>query len=187
MPSRAPGEGRYSQVEREQRWVLRELPEERHDPVEILDRYLTGTRLRLRRLQSDREVLWKLGQKVRERRDSPAVVRLTNIYLSEKEYLALVHLDARVLSKTRWHWDLAGRTVAADSFNDALAGLVLAEVELTLEDEWFAMPPGAVADVSNDNRFSGGALAALNGPGAEALLRVVSQMGLSGDPVTDPR
>jgi hypothetical protein len=46
--SRRPGEGRYAYLEREQRWLLEAPPEDRNRSVEIVDRYLTGTRLRLR-------------------------------------------------------------------------------------------------------------------------------------------
>jgi CYTH domain-containing protein len=175
-----PGEGRYSRPEREQRWILEALPGDRHDPVEILDHYLTGTRLRLRRMESDEEVLWKLGQKVRERNELPELVKLTNIYLSEQEYLALIDLDATSLSKTRWHWDFSGRSMAADDFHGPLAGLVLAEVELRLDDERLPLPPGGIADVTDDDRFSGGALASLGQQGAEDFLRVVARMSSPG-------
>jgi hypothetical protein len=53
--------GRYSKVEREQRWVLRAIPAGIIDPVEISDLYLRGTELRLRRMESSRELIWKLG------------------------------------------------------------------------------------------------------------------------------
>lgn len=144
--------------------------------MEILDHYLTDTRLRLRRMQSDEEVLWKLGQKVREPDELPGLVKLTNIYLSEQEYLALIDLDARSLRKTRWHWDFSGRSMAADDFHGPLSGLVLAEVELSLDDERLPMPPGGIADVTDDDRFSGGTLAALGRHGAEDLMRLVARM-----------
>jgi adenylate cyclase len=178
MLTRAPGEGGYSRVEREQRWLMDELPHDRQDPVEILDRYVNNTRLRLRRMQSDKNVIWKLGQKVRQRGGLPEVVKLTNMYLSEQEYLALVDLDAKVVSKTRWHWIFSGRSMAADDFHGPLSGLVLAEVELG-DDERLPSPPGSIADVTDDDRFSGGALAALSEQDAEALLRLVDQMKAS--------
>jgi CYTH domain-containing protein len=180
MMSRIPGEGRYAQSEREHRWLLDSLPGDCRDPVEVRDHYVTGTRLRLRRMQSDHEVMWKLGQKVRERNDSPEVVKLTNMYLSEQEYQALVTLDARVLSKTRWHWSFSGRTMAADVFHGALTGLVLVEMELDLSDERPGAPPGTIADVTEDDRFSGGALATLSPQDAEALLRDVDLMRAAG-------
>jgi len=151
MLSRAPGKGRYSQLEREQRWLLNELPRHRHDPVQILDHYLTDTRLRLRRMQSDQEVLWKLGQKVRERSAFPEVVRLTNIYLSEQEYLALV-TNATVLSKTRWHWEFSGRSMAADDFHGTSLASFSLKWRLDPDDERLGTPPGSIADVTNDDR-----------------------------------
>jgi CYTH domain-containing protein len=174
--SGVPGEGHYSRSEREQRWLMEALPPHRHSPVEILDRYVTDTRLRLRRMKSDNGVVWKLGQKVRERSERPELVKLTNIYLSEQEYLALLSLDARLLDKTRWHWDFSGRSMAADDFHGPLAGLLLAEVELGLDDGRLALPPGAIADVTDDDRFSGGALASLSEQGAVEFLRVVARM-----------
>jgi CYTH domain-containing protein len=179
MLSGVPGEGDYSRVEREQRWLMDELPHDRHDAVEILDHYVSDTRLRLRRMQSDTNVLWKLGQKVRERSGLPEVVKLTNIYLSEQEYLALVDLDARVLTKTRWHWKFSGRSLAADDFHGPLSGLVLAEVELGPDEERLASPPGSIIEVTDDDRFSGGSLAALSAEEAEDLLRLVVQIKAS--------
>ena len=82
MIDRTPGEGRYARVEREQRWVLRVLPDGRDQPVSIVDLYLRGTRLRLRRMQTEAGAVYKLGQKVRPDPDTPGVVKLTNMYLS---------------------------------------------------------------------------------------------------------
>ena len=170
MLPRVPGYGRYAQIEREQRWIMDGLPVKILDPVEITDRYLAGTRLRLREMKSAGEIIWKLGQKVREVDDSPEIVRITNIYLDAHEYEALADLDARVLNKTRWKWVDARRPSAIDSFHGVLEGLVLAEVELAIDDEYLAMPEGAIADVTLDNRFSGGALASLDQSGAEEFL-----------------
>ena len=65
MPSRTPGSGRYSESEREQRWLLNGLPTGLVDPTEIRDLYVRDTQLRLRRMESPQEVVWKLGQKYR--------------------------------------------------------------------------------------------------------------------------
>ena len=66
MESGLPGWGRYSQIEREQRWLLKEAPGDMVDPVGIHDIYLRRTDLRLRRMDSPKGVTWKLGQKIRE-------------------------------------------------------------------------------------------------------------------------
>jgi hypothetical protein len=176
MQARVPGEGRYAQPEREQRWLLDSLPDERRDPVEIIDHYLTATRLRLRRMQSGQEVIWKLSQKVRRQGGSPELVQLTNMYLNEQEYCRFLRLDASILTKTRWHWDIDGRTMSVDALHGDLEGLALAEMEIGLDDDLLGFPPMAIAEVTIDDRFSGGALAALDKGGAEVLMRSIDQM-----------
>ena len=154
-----PGSGRYSQIEREQRWLLRECPAGLVDPVQIHDIYLRDTNLRLRRMESPRGVIWKLGQKVRERPESPETVRLTNIYLAEREYNTLIALEGAQLSKTRWHWVCGDRQLSVDVFAEPLTGLVVAEIELGPRDLHLDAPAGALADVTYNNQFSGGVLA----------------------------
>jgi CYTH domain-containing protein len=104
-------------------------------------------------------VVYKLGQKVRPDPQSPETVHLTNMYLSEHEYATLAHLGGAEITKTRWRWSPAPRTLAVDEFGGALTGLVLAEVELTPDEPPLPPPPGARADVTDDDRFSGGTLA----------------------------
>lgn len=66
MIERRPGVGRYAHLEREQRWLLARRPDVAVRMASIRDRYLTGTRLRLRHLeQTDGTVHLKLAQKVR--------------------------------------------------------------------------------------------------------------------------
>ena len=129
------------------------------DPVEIHDIYLRDTNLRLRRMESPQGVIWKLGQKIRERPESPEIVRLTNIYVAEREYNVLMTLEGAQLRKTRWHWEWGGRRFSVDVFDGTLEGLVLAEIELEPHDVLLGPPEGALADVTDNNQFSGGVLA----------------------------
>lgn len=101
MIHRTAGEGRYAQVEREQRWVLSTRPHDLVDPVSIVDLCIQGTRLRLRRMEKDAEMVYKLGQKVRPESGKPEVVKLTNMYLSAPEYGVLASLDGMEIRKTR--------------------------------------------------------------------------------------
>src|SRR5580658_3853384 len=60
--NRTAGQGRYAQVEREQRWILPTRPDDLADPVSIVDLYIHGTRLRLRRMETiavNPEVVYK--------------------------------------------------------------------------------------------------------------------------------
>ena len=170
MPTRRPGDGRYSMIEREQRWVLRAVPIGLVDPIEISDRYIRNTDLRLRRMKSADEVIWKLGQKIRVRAESPEIVKITNIYLLEHEYEILGQLQAATLVKTRRHWRGADRVLSVDEFHGRLTGLVLAEIELEADDSLLGLPEGAIAEVTHDDRFSGGSLASLSETGATQLL-----------------
>jgi CYTH domain-containing protein len=63
--------------------------------------------------------------------------------------------------------------VAIDELHDRLHGVVLAEVELRPEEPRLPLPFFAVHDVTNDDRFSGGALAAASGEVVAMLLRQI--------------
>lgn len=154
--------GKYARPERERRFLLDRVPDGLGPPVHIRDRYLQGTRLRLRWVDGVDGTVRKLGHKVRTDPDDPAEVWITNLYLDEDEYDRLVGLPAAVLEKDRCRWPAFGGSV--DVFAGTLADLVLAEIECA-DDVAFravAAPPGARADVTHDDRFSGGALAALD-------------------------
>ena len=158
MWQRTAGEGRYTQVEREQRWVLDILPDGLDRPVSIVDLYVTGTRLRLRRMESDAAIVYRLGQKVRAEPENPETVKLTTMYLSQQEHSILGRLGGAEIRKTRWRWPGAEPRMAVDEFQGPLAGLVLAEVELGPDERRLGHPPLSVADVTDDDRFSGGTL-----------------------------
>jgi hypothetical protein len=138
--------------------------------VSIVDRYIPGTRLRLRRMETGTGVVYKLGQKVRPTPEDPELVKLTNMYLSEPEYATVARLGGAEIRKTRWRWTPGDRPLAVDVFEGALAGLVVAEMELGPHETRRDPPPLAVADVTNDDRFSGGMLAATTAAQLTVLL-----------------
>jgi CYTH domain-containing protein len=120
--------------------------------------------------------VYKLGQKVRDDPDRPGLIRLTNMYLTEPEFELMAQLEAAVLVKTRRHWTAGGVTLSVDQFGGSLQGLVLAELEVLLEATDPEPPASAVADVAEDDRFSGGQLALLNPTEAKELLEGVAGM-----------
>ena len=82
---------KYAKVERERRWLLDGLPPFPDDArqVRIVDRYLHGTRLRLREVtETDGTVVRKLGHKVRLGDDAREVA-CTSLYLDDAEWAAL--------------------------------------------------------------------------------------------------
>lgn len=59
----------------------------------------------------------------------------------------------RRIEKTRYTVDHAGRAWVVDEFGGPHAGLVLAEIELTHEDEAFERPAWAGEEVTHDARY----------------------------------
>jgi len=62
--------------------------------------------------------------------------------------------DGPVVEKIRTEVDFGGKRWEVDEFQGANAGLVLAEIELSREDEPFALPPWVGEEVSGDPRYS---------------------------------
>ncbi len=154
---------KYAHVERERRWVLAGVPDLPEDSrrLEITDRYIDGTRLRLRVVTEDGQVTRKLGQKVRLG-DNADEVAHTTMYLDDAEWASLAALPAHTIEKSRTLVAYDGWTVAVDVFGGHLAGLVLAEID-SGEDEQHELPDsyGALGEVSGEEAFSGGVLAGL--------------------------
>ncbi len=148
---------KYAVVERERRYRLGRLPDGVSSTKEILDRYLTGTRLRLREVrESDGTVTRKLGHKVRMT-DGPAEVACTNIYLDDDEWALLATLPARRLRKRRHMVHRDGLLVAVDEHED---GTLIAEIDdgdqpTDFVPEWLDV----VEDVTADEAWTGARLA----------------------------
>jgi len=176
VTTRQPGEGRYARLEREQRWLLRELPAGVRDERIIVDHYWSGTSLRLRMVQHDDDIVYKLCQKVRLDEDSPEMVKITNIYLHERDFHALSVTPAAIISKSRWSLTSDGADFAIDEFKGRHAGLVLAEKELPADEPRTQGPEFALAEVTDDDEYTGGWLATAS---ATDLRRVIGRV--SGD------
>ena len=167
---RTPGVGRYAHPERERRFLLRAEPTGIASTAEISDVYLDGLRLRLREVRSGGTVAFKLTQKVRPDPASPAEVLITNVYLSADEHRVLRALPGAALRKTRSLCRYDGAVFAVDVFHGPLTGLRLAEVEVADLSAPLALPPWLGAEVTADDRFSGGALARASAADVAALL-----------------
>ncbi len=151
--------------------MLSARPGDLSDPRRIVDRYIDGTRLRLRRISVAGPAVYKLGQKVRPDENDPSSVLLTNMYLTAGEYEQLLGLPFAEVRKTRYSLEAGGTQYAVDVFEGRLEGLVLAESDFG-EDTVHEPPPlaGVIAEVTTDNRFSGGTLARTDKDGLWALL-----------------
>ena len=140
----------YARIERERRFLLGGVPAgEVVRTAHIVDRYLDGTTLRLRAMTIGGETTYKLTQKTHG--------TITTIYLRADEHALLSSLPALVLEKTR----LSIPPFGIDVFAPPRDGLVLAEVEFETDEAMraFVLPEWAIAEVTDDPRFTGGAIA----------------------------
>jgi CYTH domain-containing protein len=153
---------KYAVVERERRWLLdpADPVPACDDVVDVVDRYVVGSRLRLRSMTApDGTVVRKLGHKVRVG-EGPREVACTNFYLDDVEWALLADLPARELRKRRHRLRVDGAVVAVDVFAGDREGLVLAEVDGEPQLTPAAVGLAPVAEVTADERLTGGALAA---------------------------
>jgi CYTH domain-containing protein len=170
VSSRQPGEGPYAKFEREQRWLLNEVPPDVTDERVIVDHYWTGTTLRLRMIEGRDGVVYKLCQKVRLDDDRPEMVKITNIYLSAQDFHALSVTPSKVVSKSRWTAISRGVSYSVDEFKGRHTGLVLAERELAENEPRDVGPAFALTEVTDSNEYSGGSLATAS---AADLVRLI--------------
>jgi CYTH domain-containing protein len=164
-----PAESKYARVERERRYLLQDLPEgmSRASPhVQITDNYLTGTRLRLRKIRDPQTNKWtaKLTQKFVSGAGDFSRTIITNIYLNALEAETLAVFAANEIRKNRYPFEFEGRRFSVDMFLGDLFGLVLAEVGFETDEELdnFPLPPFAIADVTGTELFTGGRLCELS-------------------------
>ena len=161
-------ESKYAHVERERRYLLRDLPEgltraDHH--LQITDNYITGTRLRIRKIRDPKSNKWvvKFTQKFAPNTHDLSRTIITNTYLSAIEAETLSMFDANEIRKNCYKFEFEGRTFSIDMFIGDLLGLVLAETGFESDEEMdnFPLPSFALADVTNNELFTGGRLSEL--------------------------
>src|SRR5260370_23964714 len=100
-------ESKYARIERERKFLLDRLPDglapaSRH--MQITDNYLTGTRLRLRKVRDPQTNKWtlKLTQKFAPNPKDLSRTVITNVYLDAREYNMLAVFEASEIRKNRY-------------------------------------------------------------------------------------
>jgi CYTH domain-containing protein len=117
---------KYAVVERERRFLVERVPEGVVEVRHIVDRYLDGSRLRLREVTAaDGSVSRKIGQKVRLT-EGPGEIACTSIYLDDAEWELLHVLPGRTLRKTRYVVERDGLRLVVDELQD---GTLIAEID----------------------------------------------------------
>jgi len=175
-------DSKYARLERERRYLLRDLPDglTRTDPhLQITDSYITGTRLRIRKVRDPKTNKWivKFTQKFAPDPTDFSHTFITNMYLNAIEAETFGVFQANEIRKNRYYFDFEGRRFSIDMFLGDLLGLVLAETSFASDEEMagFAQPRFALADVTNNEVFTGGSLSELT---FADIRREVAQKGL---------
>jgi CYTH domain-containing protein len=160
---------KYARIEEERRFLLSKMPADRNpdDPfVRIIDYYIEGTRLRLRRIESPEgdTLANKFGQKYRSGNLKAHQTMMTNFYLNEAEYEVLARLPHSTLIKQRYAYHKDGFDYSLDRFEGHLAGLLLAEIESRgkLDITSLPVPEFAIKEVTDDPFFTGSHLAGIS-------------------------
>lgn len=154
---------KYAQLENERRFLV--------DPVKmpdldglayrrIVDRYVEGTRLRLRSVTHSvtGDVEFKFCKKYPS--DDPVSGAIVNIYLTAEEHGELSVLPALIITKRRYLISHAGCLFGLNVFEGDLAGLVLCEAEAETREASLAVgfPPWVGREVTEEPFFTGGHL-----------------------------
>jgi len=152
---------KYSRIEYERRFLVAPNDDwkrfvESYSKT-FADKYLKGTRLRLRILtdsDSDRQLI-KLTKKFES--DSPYFQQITTIILSPNEYPIFDALEGNRLKKVRYYHHYGSRIFSIDVFENELDGLVLCETESDgLEDLMSTeLPDYILREVTEDVFFQG--------------------------------
>lgn len=154
---------KYSRYEHERKWllsgeVLSDLENTGHS--KIIDRYLSGSRLRLRKAidSESGKVAYKLTKKygIGDEFSEP----ITTIYLSEGEYDIFAALSHCSIEKRRYKLEVSGLTYSVDVFEKTHQGLILAEIECDSREALLKVPspPYGLKEVTADEQYSGGFL-----------------------------
>ncbi len=175
-------ESEHALLSRERRYLLQDLPEgltRASHHLQITDNYITGTRLRLRKVRNPQTNKWTAEFTQKYAPDPSALWRIltTRTYLNANEYEALSIFEANEIRKNRYQLECAGYSCAIDMFIGDLLGLVLAAVSFQTDEEFqnFQQPSFALAEVTNNEVFRGARLCYLN---FEHIRAEVKRMGV---------
>src|ERR1044072_6963790 len=138
-------ESKYARIERERRYLLQDLPEgltraDHH--LQITDNYVTGTRLRIRKVRDPKTNKWivKFTQKFAPEDTDLSRTNITNIYLNAIEADTLAVFASNEIRKNCYPFEFDGRRSTIVVILGVLLGLVLAETSFADDAEMDAFP-----------------------------------------------
>lgn len=148
------------QVEHEFTYLIKEIPAglKECEHMEITDIYIPESfdhpKIRIRK----RGDSCKITKKVLVNEDDKSKFHEQTIPITEEEFNALQNLPSKKVRKIRYYYPYKGSIAEIDIFQDALKGLITAEVEFknTEEKATFPMPEFCLADITPEDFIAGG-------------------------------
>src|SRR5258706_6193477 len=133
-------DSKYARVERERRYLLPDLPEgltraDHH--LQITDNYITGTRLRIRKVRDPRTNKWviKFTQKFAANPEDLSRTMITNTYLNALEAETLAAFAANEIRKNRYPFEFGGTSFLDDIFLGRVFEFVIAGTRFVNDKE----------------------------------------------------
>ncbi len=149
-------------VELERTYLAKYIPDGLQDckHKEIIDVYFPASSHHpILRLRKSGETLELTKKSPGDNGDRSAQLEQT-IKLSQEEYDAIAIIPGKRVSKLRYYFPYQDRIAEVGVFQEALAGLVLIDIEFetVAEKDAFEMPEFALAEVTHEDFLAGGML-----------------------------
>jgi len=129
----------------------------------IHDKYIAGTRLRLRKVLKDDITTYKLTQKEELIPPQRGILKINTLYLSKEEYDKMNLLEGVEIYKERHVYQIDQTTIGIDKISLAGENIFMAEVEFETEAKMhaFRMPLPNLMEVTAKPTYSGYQMAQL--------------------------
>ena len=123
----------------------------------IRDKYIKGTKLRLREVVENNETKYKFTRKERLNPSKVGVLKINTLYLTKSEYDRINVLEGFEVEKERQMLQIDQIRIGVDRIMLNNKNLFIAEVEFDTELEMnsFTMPLQIIKEITGDQKYSG--------------------------------
>jgi len=150
---------KYSRYEYERSYLLSDVPKffEKIETKQITDKYVEGTRIRLRKVLSNEEEIYKLTKKEALTPEKKGVLKINTIRLSKDEYEIMNALKGFIVKKKRTIIGVNKVRIGIDEIRLKSEILYIAEIEFKDEVTMnsFEMPLNYEREITSDKHING--------------------------------
>lgn len=160
-----PKKWKYAQGELERRFLITDRPEILDSlPLKtIIDKYLHGTALRIRKVIDGEYVQYKFTKKLPHNSNGVMIQWVSTIYISQEEYKILMKVPGKLIRKKRYYYaPPSGEVIGIDEIELARdkKKIWIAEVEFQeLTEGPYVLPMPHDREITGEERYQGNELA----------------------------